>query len=138
MLRYIYIIIMLLVAGCQTPRQEQRLNVDRERKNPEDYVRFLDRDLESKIKIVSVFDIVDVGLKVFQLNIRQESYEPFWIEYQIVFYTEDNVETEKTFWRPTLLIPKQDIGITGRATLPTSKKFIVYIRNYTGQPTPVR
>ncbi len=138
MLRYIVIGILVLIAGCQTAKQPPGLNVDKERKRPEDYVRFLDSDLERKVKIMSVFDGTDVGVKWFQLNIRQESYGPFWIEYQIVFYTADNVETERTFWRPTLLLPKQDVGISGRATFPTSKKFIVYIRNYTGYPTPVR
>lgn len=138
MFKYLAIGILVLLTGCQGTKESTRLNVDKNRKYPEDYVRFLDANLENKVKIISVFDGTDVGLKWFQMNIRQESSAPFWIEYQTVFYTEDNIETERTFWRPILLIPKQDVGISGRATFQSSKKFIVYIRNYTGQPTPVR
>lgn len=127
-----------MLTGCQNTKSNSNPIIKREQTMPQDFVKFLQRDLEYKIKVVSVFKYADGGLLGFQVNIRQEDYAPFWIEYQTVFYSENGQEIERTYWRPQMLIPKQDIGLTGRATFPTSKQFIVYIRTYTGEPTPIR
>lgn len=134
----ILIIALLVIIGCQSTKQDTNPVIKKEQTMPQDFVRFLDYDLESKIIIVSVFKYTDDGLLGFQINVRQENAPPFWIEYQTVFYSEEGQEIERTYWRPWLLIPKQDTALQGRATFPTSKKFIVYIRKYTGGPTPVR
>jgi uncharacterized protein YcfL len=130
--------LILLIIGCQSRKQSNEPLIKREQSSPADYVRFLDPDLEDKIKVVSVFKYIDGGLLGFQVNVRLEEGPPMWIEYQTVFYSEEGQEIESRFWRPHLLITKQDTGLSGIATYPTSKKFIVYIRTYTGKPTPVR
>lgn len=134
----IIIILIVTVIGCQGTKQNSTPIIKREQNSPQDFIKILDKNLEEKIVVVSVFKYTDLGLLGFQLNIRQEKDAPFWIEYQTVFYSENGEETERTYWKPQLLIPKEDIGLPGRATFPTSKKFIVYIRNYTGEPTPVK
>lgn len=136
--KLLLIAFLIALTGCQTTKSDSSPIIKREQTAPQDFVKFLDSDLEYKIIVASVFKYTDNGLTGFQLNIRQEKYSPFWVEYQTVFYSENGQEIERTYWKPQILIPKQDIGLTGRATFPTSKKFIVYIRTYTGEPTPIR
>jgi uncharacterized protein YcfL len=138
MRRVIAIAVLTALIGCQSVKKEEGPLIKREQNMPQDFVKFLDYSLEQKIKVVSVFKYTDVGLLGFQVNVRLEDSSPLWIEYQAVFYSEDGREIERSFWRPQLLYPNQDIGLPGRAAYPTSKKFIIYIKPYTGQPTPAK